>query len=69
MIIKEHMEVIGADGVHIGTVDNVEGGRIKLVKKTAERERTKGTITSLSVAWLPPSRATRFAYLQTPMWQ
>ena len=27
--IKEHMEVIGADGVHIGTVDKVEGNRIK----------------------------------------
>ena len=31
--IKEHMEVIGADGVHIGTVDGVEGNRIKLTKK------------------------------------
>jgi hypothetical protein len=31
--IKQHMEVIGADGVHIGTVDRVEGGRIKLTKK------------------------------------
>jgi hypothetical protein len=30
--IKKHMEVIGADGVHIGTVDKVEGDRIKLVK-------------------------------------
>ena len=30
--IKEHMEVIGADGVHIGTVDKVEGHRIKLTK-------------------------------------
>ena len=30
--IKEHMEVIGADGVHIGTVDSVEGNRIKLTK-------------------------------------
>jgi hypothetical protein len=30
--IREHMEVIGADGVHIGTVDRVEGGRIKLTK-------------------------------------
>ena len=30
--IKAHMEVIGADGVHIGTVDKVEGGRIKLTK-------------------------------------
>ncbi len=31
--IKEHMEVVGADGVHVGTVDRVEGGRIKLTKK------------------------------------
>lgn len=30
--ISEHMEVIGADGVHIGTVDKVEGNRIKLIK-------------------------------------
>ena len=30
--IKEHMNVIGADGVHVGTVDRVEGGRIKLIK-------------------------------------
>ena len=31
--IREHMEVIGADGVHVGTVDRVEGNRIKLTKK------------------------------------
>jgi len=31
--IQEHMEVIGADGVHLGTVDKVEGERIKLTKK------------------------------------
>ena len=31
--IREHMDVIGADGVHIGTVDHVEGDRIKLTKK------------------------------------
>lgn len=30
--IKEHMEVIGAEGVHLGTVDKVEGDRIKLTK-------------------------------------
>ena len=30
--IREHMEVIGADGVHIGTVDKVEGNRIKLIR-------------------------------------
>ena len=28
--IREHMEVIGADGVHVGTVDHVDGDRIKL---------------------------------------
>ena len=30
--IREHMEVIGADGVHLATVDHVEGDRIKLTK-------------------------------------
>lgn len=30
--IKEHMNVVGADGVHLGTVDRVEGDRIKLIK-------------------------------------
>lgn len=30
--IREHMEVIGADGVHLGTVDKVEGERIKLTR-------------------------------------
>lgn len=31
--IREHMEVIGADGAHVGTVDKVEGHRIKLTKR------------------------------------
>ena len=30
--IQEHAEVIGADGQHVGTVDHVEGDRIKLTK-------------------------------------
>ena len=30
--VREHMEVIGADGVHVGTVDRVEADRIKLTK-------------------------------------
>ena len=43
--IKEHMEVIGADGVHVGTVDKVEGDRIKLTKKDsgAEVEGAEGS--------------------------
>ena len=31
-MITEHMEVIGADGAHVGMVDKVEGNRIKLTK-------------------------------------
>ncbi|WJR76705.1 DUF2171 domain-containing protein [Bradyrhizobium sp. NP1] len=31
--IRENMEVIGADGVHVGTVDRVVDGRIKLKKR------------------------------------
>lgn len=30
--IKEHAEIIGADGVHVGTVERVVGDRIKLTK-------------------------------------
>ena len=30
--IREGMEVIGADGVHVGTIDRIEGERIKLTK-------------------------------------
>ena len=40
--IKEHMEVIGADGVHIGTVDRIEGKRIKLTKKDSGEGSHKG---------------------------
>jgi hypothetical protein len=31
--IQPHMEIFGADGVRLGTVDSVEGGRIKLTKQ------------------------------------
>lgn len=40
--IKEHAEIIGADGVHVGTVDHVEGGRIKLTKLEAEGNAHRG---------------------------
>ena len=40
--IKEHMEVIGADGVHIGTVDRIEGNRIKLTKKDSGEGQPQG---------------------------
>ena len=40
--IKEHMAVIGADGVHVGTVDRVENGRIKLTKADSGEGRHRG---------------------------
>ncbi|MDA9469862.1 DUF2171 domain-containing protein [Bradyrhizobium sp. CCBAU 53415] len=30
--IREHMKIIGKDGAHVGTVDRVEGNRIKLTR-------------------------------------
>ena len=43
--IREHMEVIGADGVHVGTVDSVDGDRIKLTKNdsTAQMGQSEGS--------------------------
>ncbi|SCY19605.1 hypothetical protein SAMN05660666_00994 [Novosphingobium aromaticivorans] len=41
--IREHMEVIGADGVHVGTVDAVEGHRIKLTKRDSDAGYEGGT--------------------------
>jgi hypothetical protein len=40
--IKPRMEVIGADGVHVGTVDRILGGRIKLAKADSGEGRHKG---------------------------
>lgn len=31
--VREHQEVVGSDGVHVGTVDAVDGGRIKFTRK------------------------------------
>jgi hypothetical protein len=34
--IKEHMEVMGSDGQHVGTVDHLDGSNIKLTKGDAK---------------------------------
>lgn len=36
--VTEHMKIIGADGVHVGTVDKVVGNRIKLTKQDDARQ-------------------------------
>jgi hypothetical protein len=35
MDICEHMEVVDANGQHVGIVEKVEGDRIKLIKSDA----------------------------------
>lgn len=40
--IQEHAEVIGADGVHVGTVDHMQGDRIKLTKADSGQGRHAG---------------------------
>ncbi|MCA1576941.1 MAG: DUF2171 domain-containing protein [Acidobacteria bacterium] len=36
--IREQMEVVGSDGQHVGTVDKVEGDRIKLTKNDPQAQ-------------------------------
>lgn len=36
--IREHMEVLGSDGEHVGTVDRVEGDQIKLTKNDPQAQ-------------------------------
>ena len=51
--ITEHMDIVGADGVHIGTVDKVEGHRIKM---------TKADIIRLGVTLKVPFHLTHSCY-------
>jgi hypothetical protein len=40
--LREGMEVIGADGVHVGTIDRIEGDRIKLTRKDSGQGSHEG---------------------------
>lgn len=40
--IKKHMEIIGADGVRVGTVDRVDGERIELLRTDSGEGLHKG---------------------------
>jgi len=40
--VKQHMEVIGADGVYVGTVDRVANGKISLTKADSGQGHHKG---------------------------
>ncbi len=48
--IREHMEVLGSDGEHVGTVDHLDGGnRIKLTKSDP---KAGGRHHYISVDWV-----------------
>jgi hypothetical protein len=48
--IKEHMEVLGSDSQHVGTVDHLEGGnRIKLTKSDT---KSGGQHHFISIDWV-----------------
>ena len=40
--VKRRMEVIGGDGVHVGTVDSVEHGKIRLSRTDSGEGHHKG---------------------------
>jgi len=50
MMIKEHMEVLGSDGVHVGTVDHLEGqDQMKLTKTDTDAD---GEHHFIPLAWV-----------------
>src|SRR3546814_15878673 len=62
--VTEHMEVMGSDGEHIGTVDKVRGDRIILTKsdpsagghhhsRSEERRVGKECVSTCSSRWSP----------------
>ena len=48
--IREHMEVLGADGVHVGTVDRMQG--VNQIKLTKSDPVSEGTHHFVPVDWV-----------------
>ena len=46
----EHMEVVGSDGEHVGTVDHLEG--VNQIKLTKNDPASKGTHHFIPVDWV-----------------
>ena len=63
--IKAQAAVIGADGVHVGTVDHVQGDRIKLTKQDSVDEKHH----YISLGLVVKSRTAPSVYRPTPTWQ
>jgi len=48
--IQEHMKVVGSDGVHVGTVDRIEGA--DTIKLTRSDPASDGKHRFIPVAWV-----------------
>lgn len=51
-VVREHMEVVGSDKIHVGTVDKYDGKDIKLTKNDPAAEGQHHTIPSSWVGTL-----------------
>lgn len=60
--VKEHAEVVGSDGTHVGTVDKVRGDRILLTKNDAD---AGGRHHSIPSSWLGQVAADKVTLTKT----
>jgi len=61
--IKEHAEVIGSDGQHVGTVDHMEGAdRIKLTKRDQDAQ---GQHHYIPLSWVKSVDGTQVRLVKT----
>src|SRR4029450_8905381 len=56
--IREHMEVVGSDGEHVGTVDRTAGDRLILTKSDPESGGGHPSFLSTALAPVEGHRAT-----------
>ena len=50
ILIKENMEVLGSDGVHVGTVEHMEG--VEVVRLAKEDPEAGGEPQYIPLAWV-----------------
>ena len=61
--IKEHAEVVGSDGQHVGTVDHMEGAdRIKLTKRDQD---SQGQHHYIPLSWVKSVEGTQVRLVKT----
>lgn len=60
--VREHMDVVGSDGAHVGTVDKLRGDRIILTKSDAD---AGGVHHSVPSSWIRSVDATKVTLEQT----